>query len=159
MTRQTGKCLRWLTLCLLVVTVAAAAFATEFAVLVNPANPVKAMSLLDLGRILKGKTATWQSGRVITVVIRDPNSPAMKFVIERVMGMPAEEGKNILNELNHKPGASVIFVPTDEDVVNAVSVSQTAIGIADVYEITSGVKVIKIDDKQPFDSGYALKGR
>jgi hypothetical protein len=27
-----------------------------------------------------------------------------------------------------------------------------------VYNITSGVKVIRIDDKQPFDPGYVLKG-
>jgi hypothetical protein len=33
-----------------------------------------------------------------------------------------------------------------------------AIGVIDVYNITGGVKVVKIDDKQPFDPGYALKG-
>ena len=36
--------------------------------------------------------------------------------------------------------------------------SPGAIGVVDVYNITSGVKVIKIDDKQPFDPGYILKG-
>lgn len=159
MTTQTGKLLRWLTLCLLVMTGAATAFATEFAVLVNPANPVKAMSLGELGKILKGKMTTWQGGRAITVVMRDPSSPTMKFVVEKVMGMPFEDGKTLLNDESRKSGASVIFVPTDEDVVKAVAVSQTAIGIVDVYDITSGVKVIKIDEKQPFDPGYVLKGR
>jgi hypothetical protein len=33
------------------------------------------------------------------------------------------------------------------------------VGVIDVYNITGGVKVIKIDDKQPFDPGYVLKGR
>jgi hypothetical protein len=28
----------------------------------------------------------------------------------------------------------------------------------DVYNISGGVKVIRIDEKQPFDPGYALKG-
>lgn len=139
-------------------TAAATALATEFAVLVNPANPVKAMSLADLGKILKGKTTAWPGGRVVTIVMRDPNSPAMRFVIAKAMGMPAEEAKNFLNEQSRKAAAAVIFLPTDEDVVKAVEVSQTAIGIADVYNITGGVKVIKIDEKQPFDPGYALKG-
>ena len=44
-------------------------------------------------------------------------------------------------------------------MVKAVEASSNAIGIIDVYNITGGVKVIKIDEKQPFDPGYVLKGR
>ena len=116
------------------------------------------MSLANLGKILREKTTNWPGGRAITIVIRDPNSPAMKFVIEKVMGVGAEEGKTILNDESHKPAASIIFVPSDEDIVKAVETNPTAIGIVDVYNITSGVKVIRIDDKQPFDPGYVLKG-
>jgi hypothetical protein len=43
-------------------------------------------------------------------------------------------------------------------VVKAVESNTTAIGVVDVYNITSGVKVVRIDDKQPFDPGYVLKG-
>jgi hypothetical protein len=39
-----------------------------------------------------------------------------------------------------------------------VQAKSAAIGVVDVYNITSGVKVVKIDDKQPFDPGYVLKG-
>jgi len=138
---------------------ASVAFATEFAVIVNPANTAKAMSLADLGKILRAKTTTWPGGRVITVVIRDPNQPEMKFVVEKVLGVGIEEGKSILNEQSHKSAASVIFVASDEDVVKAVEANPTAIGIVDVYSITSRVKVVRIDDKQPFDPGYVLKGR
>ncbi len=95
---------------------------------------------------------------MITVVIRDPNSPAMKFVVEKVMGVGVEEGKAILNEESHKPAASIIIVSSDEEIVKAVEANPTAIGIVDVYNITSSVKVIRIDDKQPFDPGYTLKG-
>jgi ABC-type phosphate transport system substrate-binding protein len=149
---------RLLILSLLLVACASVAFATDFAVIVHPSNAAKAMSLADLGKILREKTTNWPSGRGITIVIRDPNSPAMKFVIEKVMGVSAEEGKAILNEESHKTAASLIFVPTDEDIVKAVETNPTAIGIVDVYNITSGVKVVRIDDKQPFDPGYVLKG-
>jgi ABC-type phosphate transport system substrate-binding protein len=125
---------------------------------VHPSNAAKAMSLGDLGKILREKTTNWPNGRVITVVIRDPNSPAMKFVIEKAMGGTAEDGKAILNEESRKPAASIIFVSSDEDIVKTVEANPTAIGIVDVYNITSGVKVIRIDDKQPFDPGYVLKG-
>ncbi|MGC1580005.1 MAG: substrate-binding domain-containing protein, partial [Candidatus Acidiferrales bacterium] len=89
---------RLLVLSLLLVACASLAFATDFAVIVHPSNAAKAMSLADLGKILRAKTTSWPSGRVITVVIRDPNSPAMKFVVEKVMGVGVEEGKAILNE-------------------------------------------------------------
>src|SRR5208282_487908 len=134
------------------------AFATEFAVIVHPSNNAKAMALSDLGKIFRGKTYAWPNGRVITVVLREPNTPLMKFVIEKVMGVSADEGKTILIEESRKTAASVIFVPSDEDIVKAVAANPTAIGVVDVYNITSGVKVLRIDDKQPFDPGYVLKG-
>jgi len=137
---------------------ASVAFATDFAVIVNPANAAKSMSLADLGKILREKTTAWPSGRAITIVMRDPGTPSMKFVIEKIMGVSADEAKTILNDESHKPAAALIFVPNDEDIVKAVEANPTAIGIVDVYDITSGVKVIRIDDKQPFDPGYVLKG-
>lgn len=149
---------RLLVVCTLLVACATVAYATDFAVIVHPTNPVKVMALSDLGKIFKGKTAAWANGRSVTIVLREPSSPGMKFVIEKVMGVSADEGKTILNDESHKSAASIIFVPSDEDIVRAVGSNPTAIGVVDVYNITSAVKVIKIDDKQPFDIGYVLKG-
>jgi len=141
-----------------VAALAVAANATDFAVIVHPTNAVRAMTLAELAKIFKGKSVMWPSGRNITLVLREPNQPAMRFVIEKVMGVGLEEGKAALTDAGRKSAASVVFVPGDEDVVKAVEGSPGAIGIVDVYNITGGVKVIKIDDKQPFDPGYALKG-
>ena len=149
---------RFLAVCGLLLGVTSLVFATDFAVIVHPSNPVRAMSLAELGKIFKGKSGSWPTGRNITVVLREPNSPGMRFVIEKVMGTGAEEGKAMLNESGKKSGLSVVFVVSDEEVVKAVEASPGALGIVDVYNITGGVKVIKIDDKQPFDPGYVLKG-
>jgi ABC-type phosphate transport system substrate-binding protein len=143
---------------LLAAAAATAVYATDFAVIVHPSNPAKTMSLADFGKILRIKTPNWPNGRVITVVMRDPNQPEMKFAVEKILGVSFEEGKALLVAENHKPASTLIFVPTDEDVVKAVENNPTAIGIVDVYNITSAVKVIRIDDKQPFDPGYVLKG-
>lgn len=142
----------------LLMSLAAGAFATDYAVIVHPSNPVRAMTLAELGRMFKGKSVTWPTGRNVTLVLREPSQPAMKFVIERVMGVGAEEGKAILTDVSRKATASVVFVPSDADVVKAVEASPGALGIVDVYNINGGVKVIKIDEKQPFDPGYVLKG-
>ena len=142
----------------LLMSVAAGAFATDFAVIVHPSNAVRAMTLAELGKMFKGKSGMWPTGRNITLVLREPGQPAMKFVIERVMGVGAEEGKAILTDGSRKSTAPVVFVPSDADVVKAVEASPGALGIVDVYNISGGVKVIKIDEKQPFDPGYVLKG-
>jgi ABC-type phosphate transport system substrate-binding protein len=145
-------------LSLLLLTAVTAAFATDFAVIVNPANPARAMALADLGKMFKGKAATWANGRNVTIVLREPSTPSMKFIIEKVMGVDAEQGKAILADPTRKSAAQVVFLGSDEEIVKTVETNPTAVGIVDVYSITGGVKVIKIDDKQPFDPGYALKG-
>jgi len=145
-------------LILLLLVGASAAFATDFAVIVNPANPARAMTLADLGKIFKGKTATWANGRNVTIVLREPSAAPMKFIIEKVMGVDAEQGKTILADSTRKSSAPVVFLNSDEEIVKAVETNPTAIGVVDVYNITGGVKVIKIDEKQPFDPGYVLKG-
>jgi hypothetical protein len=153
---------RLIAVCLLAALLAAATavFATDFAVIVNPVNATKAMALADLGRIFRGKTAAWPNGHQIILVLPDPNSQPMKFVIEKVMGVPLENGKAALNEASRtKSGASIVFVSSDEEVIKLVAGSSTAVGIIDVYNITSDVKVVKVDDKQPLDPGYVLKGR
>ena len=144
---------------LLLLVAVGAAFAADFAVIVNPANPAKVMALADLGKIFKGKTSTWANGRNVTIILREPSTASMKFIIEKVMGVDVEQGKTILSDPTRKSASQVIFLNSDEEIVKAVETNPTAVGIVDVYSITGGVKVIKIDEKQPFDPGYVLKGR
>lgn len=149
---------RLLIFCLLILGVSSVTFATDFAVVVNPANPVKEMTLLELGKIFRAKTVNWGNGRSITIVLRDPNSPGMKFVIEKVFGGDFEEGRSALADPARKATVPVVFAASDDEVLKIVGGNASAIGVIDVYNITGGVKVVKIDEKQPFDPGYVLKG-
>ena len=149
---------RALIFCVLILGLASVSFATDFAVVVHPSNPVRTMTLADLGKIFRAKTVTWPNGRNITVVLRDPNSPGMKFVIEKVLGGTLDEGKAQLNDSARKAAVPVVFVGSDEEVLKLVGGNAGAIGVIDVYNITSDVKVVKVDEKQPFDPGYVLKG-
>lgn len=149
---------RLLISCLLLLGASSVAFATDFAVVVHPSNPIRAISLLELGKMFRAKTVTWPNGRNITLVLREPNSPGMKFVIEKIFSGTFEEGKVALNDPARKSTVPVVFAESDEEVLKIVAGNAAAIGVIDVYNITSGVKVVKIDDKQPFDPGYVLKG-
>lgn len=137
--------------------VASAVYAADLAVIVNPQNPVRSMTLAELTRILKGKAPVWPTGHNITIVLRDPDSPMMRLVAEKIMGVGAEDAKKSLNDPSRKSSSPVVFAGSDEDIVKFVGSNTSAIGFVDVYNITGSVKVIKIDDKQPFDPGYVLK--
>lgn len=150
---------RLLIVCFLLLSVASVAFATDFAVIVNSANPVRTMTFAELAKIFRAKTSSWPGGKNITLVLRDPGSPAAKFIIERVMGGSLVEGKLVLNDPGRKSTVPVVFAQSDEEVLKIVEGNPGAIGVIDVYNITSGVNVVKIDEKQPFDPGYVLKGR
>jgi len=146
-------------ICFLLVGAASSAFATDFAVVVNPTNPIRGLTLVDLGKIFKAKTNAWPGGKSITIVLRDPGTPAGKFVIEKVLGGTVDDGKAVLNDASRKSIVPVVFAESDDEVLKIVEGNAGAVGVIDVYNITGGVKVVKIDDKQPFDPGYALKGR
>jgi ABC-type phosphate transport system substrate-binding protein len=150
---------RLLICCVLLAGAASVAFATDFAVIVNPANTVRELSLVELAKIFRAKTNSWSGGKGITIVLRDPSSPGGKFVIEKVLGGTLDEGKVALNDPSRKATVPVVFAESDEEVVKIVAGNAGAIGVIDVYNITGSVKVVKIEDKQPFDPGYALKGR
>jgi ABC-type phosphate transport system substrate-binding protein len=143
----------------LVLGVASVAFGTDYAIVVNPANPARAMSLVELAKIFKAKTTIWPDGKGITLVLRDPTSPGTKFILEKVLGGTFDEEKAVLSDPGRKSAVPVVFAESDEEVMRIVGGNAGAIGVIDVYNITGGVKVIKIDDKQPFDPGYVLKGR
>jgi ABC-type phosphate transport system substrate-binding protein len=145
--------------CVLLLGVASVAFATDFAIVVNPANPVRAMSLAELGKIFRAKTTIWPDGKNITLVLREPSSPGTKFVLDKVLGGTFDDQKAVLNDPSRKSAVPVVFAESDEEVMRIVGGNAGAIGVIDVYNITGGVKVVKIDDKQPFDPGYVLKGR
>ena len=46
------------------------------------------------------------------------------------------------------PARYFAVAKSEDDVVKAVESTPGAIGVIDVYNITSGVKVVKIDEKQ-----------
>jgi ABC-type phosphate transport system substrate-binding protein len=149
---------RILTLGVVLLIAASVAFGTDFAVVVNPGNPVRQMTLADLAKIFKAKTTSWPGGKNITIVMREPDTAAAKSIIEKVLGGTFEDAKAVLNEPGRKTTVPVVFVQSDDEVLKVVEGNAGAIGVIDVYNITGGVKVVKIDDKQPFDPGYALKG-
>jgi hypothetical protein len=128
--------------------------ARDLAVIVNKASQVKTLSSSELGKLANASLAAWPSGGKVTLILRDPNAPAMKIAMEKFFGATAEKIKAVLAA---NPGYFVV-VKSDADVIRMVESLAGAVGLIDIYSITSSVNVVKVNGKLPLEPGYALHG-
>jgi ABC-type phosphate transport system substrate-binding protein len=151
---------RILTLTLVILGWATTAAAKDFALISNKANHVEAVSVAELAKICKGQTDRWPDGKPVSLVTRDPASPEMRLVLEKVYGIPKEEVLVLITTANHARvnHPAIVVVDSDEAVVKKVESSPGAVGLVDVYAITGGVTVVKVGGKLPLEPGYALHG-
>jgi ribosomal protein L23 len=145
-------------LCLTFAFVAPLPSAVRKWALVAPASSkLQDIPLADLVKFCKGTQKAWADGRNFAIVIHDPELPEMRSAVEKLFGVDALEVKPLIAKLNESR-TMIKVVQTDEELIRAVEATPGAIGLVDVYAINSSVKVLRIDGKLPFDTGYALKG-
>jgi hypothetical protein len=129
----------------------------NMAVVASAGSKLQDVPLAELAKLCKGAQKTWADGRSFTLVMKDPESPDMHVAVQRLFGVPAGEVKSAIAKLN-ETRTVVRVVESDEDLLRTVEATPGAVGILDVYAINSAVKVLRIDGKLPFDTGYPLKG-
>ena len=145
-------------LCLAVMLATPAAPAVKnMAVVVSAGSKLADVPLADLTKLCKGTQKAWPDGKNFTLVIKDPESPEMHLVVQKVLGGTTADVKAAIAKLNESRQV-IRIVESDEDLLRTVEAIPGAVGIVDVYAINSAVKVLRVDGKLPFDAGYALKG-
>jgi len=141
----------------LVASGAALAGIKNMAVVVSAGSKLTDVPLADLTKLCKGAQKTWPDGKNFTLVMKDPESPEMHVVAQKLFGAAPGEVKALIAKLNESR-LTVKIVDSDEGLLRTVEAIPGAAGIMDVYAINSSVKVLRVDGKLPFDLGYALKG-
>ena len=134
-----------------------AAAAKNMAVVVATGSKLQDMPLTELTKLCKGTQKAWPDGRSFTLIMKDPESPEMHIVVQKLFGMAPGELKATMAKLN-ETRQMIKIVQSDEDLLHAVEATPGSVGVLDVYAINSSVKVLRVDGKLPFDVGYALKG-
>jgi ABC-type phosphate transport system substrate-binding protein len=134
------------------------AAAKDLAVVVNKSNPTKNVALADLTKLCKATTSKWPDGKDVVLVLRDPASPEMRLVLQKIYGMSADDVRSLITGANQGRKDRILIVGSDDAVIKAVETIPGAVGIVDVYSITSGISVVKVDGKMPLEPGYALHG-
>jgi ABC-type phosphate transport system substrate-binding protein len=129
----------------------------NMAVVTSAGSKLQDVPLAELAKLCKGTQKAWADGRNFTLVMKDPESPDMHIVVQKLFGMAPGDLKTAMGKLNESRQV-VKIVESEEDLLRTVEATPGAVGVLDVYAINSSVKVLRVDGKLPFDVGYALKG-
>jgi len=143
--------------CSAVFAVVAAAAVKNMAVVTSAGSKLSDVPMADLVKYCKGSTKGWPDGKNFVIVMKNPDAPEMHGVLQKLFGASPTEARAAIAKLNESR-TTVKVVESDEELLKAVEATPGAIGVVDVYSITSSVKVLRIDGKLPFDVGYPLKG-
>ncbi|HXO62083.1 MAG TPA: hypothetical protein VN850_09755 [Candidatus Acidoferrales bacterium] len=142
--------------CLLLVVSAVYPAIKNMAVVVAADSNLPDLTMAEFTKLCKGAQKSWPDGRSFTLVLKDPASPEMHIVVQKLFGVSPADAKTAIAKINEvRPLIKV--VASEEDVFRTVTTTPGAVGLVDVYTINSAVKVLHIDGKLPFDVGYALK--
>jgi ABC-type phosphate transport system substrate-binding protein len=131
-----------------------AAQATQLAVVVDKSNGTSSLSSADLAKILKLSNAKWPDGKQVVLVLRGVPGTEMQLALQKLSNMSGDQVKDLMNA--HR--SAIVVVNSEQDVLKSVSTIPGAIGLVDVYSLTSGVNVLKVDGKLPLEPGYLLRG-
>ena len=136
------------------------AWAKDMALVSNKSNGVTEVSMAELVKICKGQTSRWPKGKPVTFFSLNPAATEMKLVLEKVYGVSSDEVSALISNANHGRAnhPAIVVVNSDKAVVEAVESTPGAVGLVDVYSITGGITVLRIESKLPLESGYPLHG-
>ena len=128
--------------------------ARNLAVIVGKSNSTTTISSADLLKIFKFDNHKWPDGQNVTLVLLALDKPEMRLAAQKIYKMPSEDLKNLIAE--HR--GAVILVDSEAALLRAVETMPGAVGLIDVYSITSKVNVMKVDGRLPLEQGYLLHG-
>lgn len=147
---------RWHITLLLACLVSLSSFvqAKQLALITDTANATTNLTTAELVKIFNQHTRTWPDGKPILLVLRDPGTEDMQLVLRKVLSMSPEQAREFIQ--SHKN--NIVIADSDDSVLRFVSSNRGAIGVVDLYSLTKGVTVLKIDGKLPVEQGYLLRG-
>jgi len=128
--------------------------AKQLAVVADMTSTTTNLKASELADIFNARLRTWQDGKPITVVMRDPASEDAQLILRRILNMTSDQGRAFIQ--SHR--GVIVIAASDDEILRIVSSTRGAICFIDLYSLTKDVNVVKIDGKLPLQPGYLLKG-
>ncbi|MFN8594700.1 MAG: PstS family phosphate ABC transporter substrate-binding protein [Anaerolineae bacterium] len=119
------------------------------AVIVNPHNPVQALTLPQLSDIYSGKITNWREvggeDRPIVLLSRETNSGTHVYFLERVLRLGNSKDKTLFSP-------DTLLLPSSEGITAEIRQNPNAIGYDGLGYVTSDVKMLAVaaDASKPF---------
>ncbi len=111
------------------------------AVIVNPQNPLRRLTMKQVSLIFQGKVSNWKElggdDRPIVRVSRETNSGTHVYFLESVIRLGNKENKEIFS-------ADTLLLPSSEGIISEVGDNPNAIGYDGLGYITEDVEVLAI---------------
>jgi hypothetical protein len=135
--------------------------ANGLAVVVNKGNATEAISMAQLRRLLLGDMRSWPDKKEVSLVTPDPQSAAFKCLLTAVVRMTDVEYHRFIASAQFRGEEPVELHSAGSGAAAAKMVVGAPGAIAIVESgslpgISSSVRVLRINGKQPGESGYPL---
>jgi len=131
---------------------------TAIAIVVNPTNDVTNLSRDDLRAIFRLERQFWPSGRRVTLLLPPSGSVEKAVLLEQLYGVDdAGLRKYWVGELFRGAIPAIPSTVRSSDALTAaVKASEGSISVVPANAIPPGVRVLRVDGKDPRDPGYPL---
>jgi len=143
-----------LSLLLSIIALASTAHARQVAVIADTNNTVISVTSAELVKIFSGHTRSWPDGKPIKIILRDPSSADMELATRKLFNMTGDQARAFVRAHSDM----ITIADSDDAVIRFVATTRGAIGLVDLYSLTKGVNVLKVDGKLPVEQGYFLRG-
>ena len=132
---------------------------SDLAIIVHKSNPVENLSLTELREYILAERSHWSTRQKIRVAMREPGSPEREAVLRLVCGMKRDQDFTTYF-LRAKFSEQVVDEPRNLDsapnMIRFVANVAGALGYVRADEVDPSVRVIRVDNLSPGDSGYKL---
>ncbi len=154
-------CLGAILLTLLSIQAHAQCPAGGLAFIVNKGNATEGLSMAQLRRLFLGDLRNWPDKKKVALITPNPQGAAFKCVLSAVVRMSDSEYHRFIASMGFRGEEPLDLYLADSDPVAAKMVSSNPGGIAIVETgaipaISLTVRVLRINGKQPGESGYPL---
>jgi phosphate transport system substrate-binding protein len=114
------------------------------AVIVNPENPVRRLTLKQISDIYSGKISNWKEiggdDRPVVRLSRETNSGTHVYFLENVLRLGEKDNKTLFSQ-------DTLLLPSSEGIINEVRLNPNAIGYDGLGYVPKDLKMIAIAKK------------
>jgi phosphate transport system substrate-binding protein len=130
----------------------------EVAVVVHPDTPVSNLNVSELRRIFRGERQYWSKDVPVVLLVRAPVSRERDAVVKGICQMTETQFKQywIARIFRAEAVSSPIVVNTSQAANDILATVPGAITVLDAHDVRPGLKVLRVNNLLPAESGYPI---